>query len=122
MKAMDLLTTDIGKWVAIRFEIIDVNEGKGVTASLQARPEGTSFLNHLNRYTILEFTDSPALVQEVGDVFRMLEGAIQEYTLAAIVNDVCLLIGPVKDGRTRGFSSARYPLDPELWTLIRKGT
>jgi hypothetical protein len=116
MKAKDLLTTDIGKWVFIRFEIIDVDEDEDETAPLQARPQGTSFLNHIHRDTTLEFTDPPAPVHEVGDVFKNLGTHPAEWTLSMIDDDACIM------RYLTGHVSADYPLNPALWEFVRKGT
>lgn len=116
MKAKDLLTTDIGKWVVIRFEIIDVDEDEDETAPLQARPQGTSFLNHIHQNTTLEFTTPPPPVQEVGDVFKIPKEEKYEWTIAAIVGNACLLIGP------HWHMSWGYPLPDTEWEFVRKGT
>jgi hypothetical protein len=117
MKAKDLTQADVGKWVTLRSEVSRFDDSETRFPVEIIIPNSGSLW--IDRDTILEFTDPPAPVQEVGDVFRMLGGGTREATLVAIVNDVCLLIGPVEDGRTKGFQSARYPLDPELWTFVR---
>ena len=113
MKAKDLLTTDIGKWVVIRFEITEVDEDEDETAPLVAKPEGTSFLNHIHRDTTLEFTDPPPPVQEVGDVFNAIG---KKWTVAAIDGNVCLL-----RSATGSHVSEDYPLNQKIWTFVRKG-
>lgn len=115
MKAKDLTQADVGKWVTLRAQITNVLDGRPY-----AQIEGTIHDIALPFNTILEFTDPPTPVQEVGDVFRMWS-ATQEWTLSAIVSDVCLLTGPVENGQTNGMRSERYPL-PSVFTLVRKGT
>ena len=115
MKAKDITEADVGKWVTLRGKIRDVGR-ESVKIELENEdcwPTTVLF------DTILEFTDPPAPVQEVGDVFRMWS-ATQEWTLSAIVSDVCLLTGPVENGQTNGMRSERYPL-PSVFTLVRKG-
>ena len=114
MKAKDLLTTDIGKWVAIRFEITDVDEDEDETAPLVAKPEGASFANHIHRDTTLEFTDPPAPVQEVGDVFLYMD------------NEFCLVGIDGKNAWLRYIeygthSITTFPL-PIGYKFVRKGT
>lgn len=116
MKAKDLLTTDIGKWVVIRFEIIDVDEDEDEAAPLQARPHGTSFLNHIHQNTTLEFTNPPEPVQEVGDVFKNIGGTHSaEWTISMIDGNACLM------RYLTCHVSADYPLNPNQWEFVRKG-
>ena len=116
MKAKDLTQADVGKWVTLKVKITEADDG--------SFPVSVDFDENLNLWltadTTVEFTGPPAPVQEVGDVFRT-DYSSQEWTLASIVNDVCLLTGPVENGQTNGFQSARYPLDRARWTLVRKG-
>ncbi len=122
MKASELTPDDVGKWVNLRAQILAIDLGSAPPAQVKLQGGARGWLV---ADTILEFTDPPAPVQEVGDVFRMQSShektSTQEWTLSAIVGDVCLLTGPVENGQTNGFQSTRYPLDPKFWTLLRKG-
>ena len=110
MKAKDLTQADNGKWVTLRGKIVEVR-----LDSVDIEIEGEGVMSGFLPSTTLEFTDPPAPVQEVGDVFQHTFSD-NEWTIAAIVGDACLL------QYLTGHLSADYPLDPDLWTLVRKGT
>lgn len=113
MKAKDLTQADVGKWVTLRGEIVSILD-KRVYAQLEG--DTNAYLCHeamLNPDTILEFTDPPAPVQEVGDVFTMVQNGQCEWTISAIVGNACLL---THDG---GHISWDYPLSSNDWTPIK---
>ena len=120
MKAKDLTQADVGKWVTLRMMVTE--------QSIAGEKHRTEFLGHpltfmddrysvfMSKHCTLEFTTPPPPVQEVGDVFRFLSGGKDnEWTIAAIDGDACLL-------RYFTHTSARYPLNPDLWEFVRKGT
>ena len=111
MKAKDLTQDDVGKWVMLRGKIVEVMQPH------HRHPVHIDYgtdMQWLPADTILEFTDPPAPIQKIGDVFRMrcLHGV--EFTLASIVGNACLLTR--KDG---GHQSAYYPLNSSTWTPVK---
>ena len=120
MKAKDLTQADVGKWVTLRARIFNVRDTEH-WVSLEFQGDINPDINYQSIVavypdTILEFTTPPPPVQEVGDVFRFLSGGKDnEWTIAAIDGDACLL-------RYFTHTSARYPLNPDLWEFVRKGT
>ena len=56
--------------------------------------------------------------QKIGDVFKDRHHTF-EWTIAAISNGICLLTGPIVNGRADFYTSERYPLDPFGWTPIK---
>ena len=114
MKAKDLTQADVGKWVTLRAKIVSILDGRVYT---QLEGDTNAYLCHeamLNPDTILEFTDPPAPVQEVGDVFKNGYN-LKEWTIVSIVENLCLL--KTDDDHVSQF----YPLDRRRWTLVRKG-
>lgn len=113
MKALDLLTTDIGKWVVIRAEISNVDEWSSLPVTVELEGGGTVVRLHSN--TNLEFITPPPPVHEVGDVFKNIGPHPAEWTISIIDGDACLL------RYLTGHVSADYPLNPDLWEFVRKG-
>jgi hypothetical protein len=109
MKAKDLTQADVGKWVTVKVKITEADDG--------LYPVGVDFDENLNLWlaadTIVEFTTPPAPVQEVGDVFWMVNNGMCEWTISAIVDNACLL---THDG---GHISWDYPLSSNDWTPIK---
>jgi len=113
MKAKDLTQADVGKWVTLRAEVTRFDGGSIYPVGIVIPDSGRLWID-LN--TILEFTDQPAPVQEVGDVFRNLGSHPAEWTIGFIDGDACLM------RYLTGHVSADYPLNPDLWEFVRKGT
>lgn len=112
MKAKDLTQADVGKWVTLRGEILRIY-ADCVDIKIESESAIFSFLID----AILEFTTPPPPVQEVGDVFKTVAHGQCEWTLSAIVGDVCLLTTEASgDG---GHQSANYPLNHNQWTPVK---
>jgi hypothetical protein len=117
MKAKDLTQADVGKWVklTLTMKVDEFDEEDGVQPV-------KLIVNKINFYwpesdTTLEFTDPPAPeFPEVGDVFKNLGSHPAEWTIAFIDGDACLM------RYLTGHVSADYPLNPDLWEFVRKGT
>jgi hypothetical protein len=113
MKAKDLTQADVGKWVTLRGKITDVDKLVKIEIEGDLDDDGDQDWAAINLGTTLEFTEPPAPVQEVGDVFKNTVG--NDWTLVAIVDGVCLLTTECNH------MSQTYPLH-QGWTLVRKGT
>ena len=119
MKAKDLTQADVGKWVTLRMMVTE--------QSIAGEKHRTEFLGHpltfmddrysvfMSKHCTLEFTTPPPPVQEVGDVFRFI-GNGAEWTISMVDGSACLL------RYLTGHISADYPLNPDLWEFVRKGT
>lgn len=118
MKAKDLTPADVGKWVTFWAQITHAHP-QFYNRFVIEIPGGT-FSYLLPPDTILEFTDPPAPVQEVGDVFKY-RNQNAEFTLSAIVDDYCLMIERTSCGKNNGAAGMKYPLDSRVWTFVRKG-
>lgn len=115
MKAKDLTQDDVGKWVVLRGKIFAVrNYDVEICIDGEAEISGQPLPTTFNFDANLEFTTPPPPVQEVGDIVRHINGA--EWTIAAIDGNACLL------RYLTGHISADYPLNPDLWEFVRKGT
>jgi len=116
MKAKDLTQADVGKWVSPRAQYGGTIDGRIYVRYAGDYPEGIFRETILPEGLYLEFTDPPAPVQEVGDVFASVTTPDAEWTIAAIVDDICLLT------KKPDHMSVSYPLNCRWWTLVRKGT
>ena len=119
MKAKDLTQADVGKWVTLRARIFNVRDTEH-WVSLEFQGDINPDINYQSIVavypdTILEFTTPPPPVQEVGDVFRFI-GNGAEWTISMVDGSACLL------RYLTGHISADYPLNPDLWEFVRKGT
>ena len=115
MKAKDLTQADVGKWVTLRLEIMEVDLGADYCVKLKLV---NGVVDWHAQNTDLEFTTPPPPeVPEVGDVFKNLGGnQPADWTIAAIQGDACIM------RYLTGHVSADYPLNPALWEFVRKGT
>ena len=117
MQAKDLTQDDVGKWVMLRARIISMADG-GPYARLEG--DTNEYMRHeaaLASNTILEFTNPPPPeVPEVGDVFKNLGNHPAEWAISMIDGDACIM------RYLTGHISADYPLNPDLWEFVRKGT
>jgi len=120
MKAKDLTQADVGKWVSPRAQYGGTIDGRIYVRYAGDYPEGIFRETILPEGLYLEFTDPPSPVQEVGDVFF---SKIDEYQweIAAISEaaKACLM---VRVSAMNDIVAANYPLNPDRWTLARKGT
>ena len=116
MKAKDLTQADVGKWVTLRCKITDVDKLVKIEIEGDLDDDGDQDWAAINFGATLEFTDPPAPVQEVGDVFKNLGTHPAEWTIAFIDGNACLM------RYLTGHVSADYPLNPDLWEFVRKGT
>ena len=115
MKAKDLTQADVGKWVTLRGQLVEAHPNYGNRFSVTF--DGAELRHLLARDTILEFTIPTPPVQEVGDVFKNLGGYHPaEWTISTIDGNACLM------RYLTGHISADYPLNPDLWKFVRKGT
>ena len=86
MKAKDLTQADVGKWVTLRGKIDVVTSRADGAANVFLEIEGDVDFDGdqavcaVWHNTILEFTDPPAPVHEVGDVFKNLGTHPAEWT------------------------------------------
>jgi hypothetical protein len=110
MKAKDLTQADVGKWVTLRGKIRDVGR-----ENVKIEFENEDCWSTVLFDTTIEFTDPPAPVHEVGDVFKNLGTHSAEWTVSMIDGDACLM------RYLTGHVSADYPLNPDLWEFVRKG-
>lgn len=114
MKAEELTQADVGKWVTLRLEIMEVDLGADYCVKLKLV---NGVVDWHAQNTILEFTTPPESIQEVGDVFKNLGGIHPaEWTISMIDGNACLM------RYLTGHVSADYPLNPDLWEFVRKGT
>jgi len=120
MSVKNITKSDIGKWVKLRAKIVRV-----YSESADIEIEGNFVHKRHSRLpiygcifdgTVFEFTDPPAPTHEVGDVFKNLGTHPAEWTIAFIDGDACLM------RYLTGHVSADYPLNPDLWEFVRKGT
>lgn len=118
MKAKDLTQADVGKWVTLRGKIQAVHSRSLAIQILgDITQSGDQSFSSLYPDTILEFTAPPPPVQEIGDVFKNIGGTSSaEWTISAIDGNACLM------RYLTGHVSADYPLNPDLWEFVRKGT
>jgi hypothetical protein len=116
MKAKDLTQADVGKYVMLRGKIIAVHSNVQIEIEGDLDDDGDQDWAFINFDTTLEFTDPPAPVQEVGDVFKNIGDNPVEWTIGFIDGDVCIM------RYLTGHVSADYPLNPALWKFVRKGT
>jgi len=114
MKAKDLTKADVGKWVTLRGEIIGVGNYVRIEIEGDLDDNGDQDWAAIKLGTTLEFTDPPAPVQEVGDVFRFVTNDA-EWIISMIDGNACLL------RYLTGHVSADYPLNPAHWEFVRKG-
>ena len=113
MKAKDLTQADVGKWVTLRLEIMEVDLGADYCVKLKLV---NGVVDWHAQNTTLEFTTPPPPVHEVGDVFKNIGTHPAEWNISMIDGDACLL------RYLTGHVSADYPLNPDLWEFVRKGT
>lgn len=119
MKAKDLTQADVGKWVTLRGKISGFQAyGVGICIDGEVNVHGYPFPSTFNFDANLEFTTPPPPeAPEVGDVFKNLGGNHPaEWAISMIDGDACLL------RYLTGHVSADYPLNPDLWEFVRKGT
>lgn len=117
MKAKDLTQADVGKWVTLRGEIAGFHEDVvEIYIHGELDSGGKRFYTTFNFDAILEFTTPPESIQEVGDVFKNIGPHPADWTIAAIQGDACIM------RYLTGHVSADYPLNPDLWEFVRKGT
>lgn len=118
MKAKDLTQADVGKWVTLKGKIQAVHPRSWSIQILgDITQSGDQSFSSLYTDTILEFTTPPPPVYVVGDVFKNLGGYHPaEWTISMIDGDACIM------RYLTGHVSADYPLNPDLWEFVRKGT
>ena len=120
MKAKDLTQADVGKWVTVRMMVTEQSiAGEKHRTEFHGFPltfADDRYFVFMSKNHSLEFTDPPAPVHEVGDVFKNLGTHSAEWTISMIDGDACLL------RYLTGHVSADYPLNPDLWEFVRKGT